>query len=194
MTELDVVNMALVYLGQSQLSAIEYKGATEPAPCARLFYNQAVKSVLRRHRWNFSLMSVVVCSDVVNGFYRVIVPDDCSRVTGMFCGCVRIDDFSFEGGYVVCQQKPDRMEYISNELDVDGWDALFVDCVALRLAGYLANAVCQSPELENRMLQRLEQLDIPHAMTADARESGYGNRSNIIHCLKHSLLLGVRHG
>ena len=63
---------------------------------------------------------------------------------------------------------------------------------ALDLAAKLAGPVCQSPNLESAMIQKLNQVEFPDAITQDAREVLSAENNPTMKNLSKSLLLRAR--
>ena len=98
----------------------------------------------------------------------------------------------FEKMYDDTAEKVDEIEYVDGDVDIDFWDPLFTECVALDLAAKLAGPVCQSPNLESAMIQKLNQVEFPDAITQDAREVLSAENNPTMKNLSKSLLLRAR--
>lgn len=196
MTELDVVNMALAKLGQPVLEKDDYKGQqVKPARSCRLFFPQARESMLRRHPWSFALRrdtstGVCRCGDR----FEHGLPDDCLRVVELrLAGERKIDRFEIIGRELVCDHPCVVILYVEKEPDFDSWDSLFTECVVLKLASLLAGTLCQNPSLETDLLQKLEQVQFPKAITSDSQEVGSNeNPRGGLGDLSKSMLLRAR--
>lgn len=193
MKEVDVVNMALLLLGQPRVTDEQYKSqASEPSVSGKMFFPLAVKKMLRKHPWSFALRRERVCSCPHGGDFRADLPDSCVRLMFPYAGGYQVSVFSIRGREIVSPEKVDEIEYVDGDVDIDCWDPMFVECVALDLAAKLAGPVCQSPNLEAAMIQKLNQVEFPDAVTQDAREVCSAENNPTMRNLSKSLLLRAR--
>ena len=193
MKELDIINMALIRIGQPMLTTSDYTGETSPAPEARLFFPQAVETVLRRYPWAFALRSSKL--NPIKGednTYKSTLPDGWANITKAYSHGFSVEDFNISEGRIICDAPVDKIEGTIYPEDFDLCDPLFVDCVSLRLASYLAGAICQSPDMAANLMQEYNQLAFPQATTADAKDSRERGNSRIISDISHSILLRSR--
>lgn len=173
MTELDIVNMALAKLGQPLLSDGVYKAASgQPAQACALFFRQAATTLLRRHPWSFAIDLFQSKGEQDGmGHWLHVMPEECNRVLSvMEPGGVKVEHYSIAGRRIVCAREAVWVSFVHREPPLAFWDGLFTECVVLRLAAYLAGAICQNPGLENQLISELEQVVFPRAITADSRE------------------------
>lgn len=195
MTEVDVINMALAKLGQPQLTPKVYaEQLNQPAQACKLFFGQARDSLLRRHNWSFAMELFQSKGEQDGtGKWQHHIPVESNRiVTVMEPGGSKIEHYTIAGRRIICGHANIWVAFVMKEPAMEFWDALFTECVVVRLAAYLAGSICQNPSLENQLVQQLEQTIFPRAITADAREV-LSNENHVgVKNLMSSLLLQAR--
>lgn len=163
----DIVNMALDYLGQSSIASLDERAPN--AARARRMWAGARDSVLRAHIWKCAQKRVSLArlaARPVFGFaYRYQLPHDFLRLV------VTEPDarFSVEGDKIMADTPNLAIAYVARVEDASLFDAALKDCLALKLASMMAFGVSASTALsesmENRYKERLRE-----ARSVDARE------------------------
>lgn len=193
MTELDIVNMALLRLGQPKVTAEEY-AAQESEPCisAKFFYPLAVQKILAKHPWNFAVRKETTAAAQFGPGWRLSLPDNCLRLLYAYAQGYEVERYSVRSRDLLAPAPVDLIEYIASDPDMDTWPPLFVECVTLDLAAKLAGPICQSADLEQLMIRKLNEIEFPEAITKDAHEAGSGENNPTLRNLSKSLLLRSR--
>lgn len=79
------------------------------------------------------------------------------------------------------------IEYVSRIEEPDRYDPLFISAVVTLLASRMARAITGSEQLEQSLLQRYEQVDLPTARTADGHDSRSAENHPLEELLESSL-------
>jgi hypothetical protein len=175
--KLDIVNLALMRIGESPIQSME-EGST-PALAANRVYDISRRAVLRDYDWNFAikLLNLPVVKDDEPGdrlSYSCTLPSDCLRVVevlpsgdvgplferdavGLPPGVVphspfRTEWFRVYGGKIYTHLRHPLVKYVRDEENVDLFDSKFIEAFSYKLAGELAMAVRQSETLLTSML------------------------------------------
>ncbi|MDL2272232.1 hypothetical protein LJC23_04280 [Desulfovibrio sp. OttesenSCG-928-I05] len=166
-SQVDIVNMALDYLGQASITSMDERSPN--AARARRMWGGARDSVLRSHIWKCAQKRVRLArlaSRPLFGFsFQFQLPPDFLRLVGLSPD-VR---FSLEGDRIMADAEELSMAYVARVEDAALFDAGLRDCIALKLAAMMAYAVtastAHSQSLEEQYKTRLRE-----ARGTDARE------------------------
>jgi hypothetical protein len=175
--KLDIVNLALMRLGESPIQSMD-EGST-PARSAAALYDLSRRAVLRDYDWSFAIKIEhvpVTRSDEPGDklSYSGVLPADCLRVVevlpyegvgpfvvedavGVPPGLIgsspfRSEFFRVYNGKIYTHLRKPIVKYVRDEEDVDLFDSKFIEAFSYKLAGELAMAVRQSETLMASML------------------------------------------
>jgi hypothetical protein len=136
-SETDVINAALVKIGEKRITSQGYATPTnERERVANEHYERLRDGELRKNRWNFSIKWLALSADETepdNPYYEVryAVPADCLRVIELY----ETTDFKVESGYIICNESDGiTLRYVRRVTVVNDFDALFYDALAARIA------------------------------------------------------------
>lgn len=134
-TKLEIINLALIALGEAKITAVT--DDRKAADHANLVYDQARQSVLRSANWNFAIrrvsLSTASTEPAWGSISRYPLPADCLRVLRLQYG----DDWSVEGRTLLTGGTP-NISYIADIEDPDLFDSLFTEAFRYRIAAELA--------------------------------------------------------
>jgi len=176
-TTTEVCNLALSEIGAKLLTDFDTDTSEEARAC-RLHYAQTRDALLRRHQWNFAQTRVdlVEADDAPISDWDTAweLPADCVRVISLPSDSPYKphQEFAVEGRLVLVRDLTEvTLLYISNAVPIADWDPLFVDALALALAGKLAKSIAHDVAMAQATAAAFTQLALPAAFTADARET-----------------------
>lgn len=214
MTNLDICNQALSFLGDRDIAALDTPGDPLSALCAQ-FYPQARQEALAAHRWTFAKKTAVLTEDdtvTVFGFtYAHTLPSDLLRfmrivpgtdildadgnVTDTTYSDTHVDEFKIVGNHVWSHHAKVAAEYIRDmdqAADPALWTPHFRTAVARLLAARIAGQITNEPGIVDRHLRAYETVDLPNAQFYDAVQDNSGENSNHEDRLAGSRLLQAR--
>lgn len=141
LTQLDIINTALVSLGAEPVQSLAENSAH--ARAAKAFWNLALLATLRAHPWNFAISRKVLAPQATApafGFgYSFQLPADWLRTLS-----ADVDSYKQEGSTILCDQMTVNLRYVRLVDDPARFDALFGDALAAHLACKLAIPLTQS--------------------------------------------------
>lgn len=197
-TTTDVCNLALARLGARRIADYAADTSTEAKSC-RLHFEQVRDGLLRRHQWDFATLSVALIKleDAPLSEYAAAwqLPEDCERVIRISSGepYHPVTCFARRGRQLLTADLAAcELIYVSNAVEIDEWDSLFIEAVALKLAARIAGDVTQNPTLAAECNSELEAMALPTAQTADAREANSGEGFGIVDLVRNSALANSR--
>lgn len=176
--EVDIVNMALDHLGQSQISSISPATTNAEKICAR-HYDAVRQELLREWNWNFAYTlgvasldnGVTIPFDYDNAY---LLPNDCLRFISMEGEneISRIMTYQISGRHIYyngSDASSINVRYVKDVTDVSLWDALFRNIMALKLALKVAYAFTKSKSDVER-INSLLSLELQGAISIDGQE------------------------
>ena len=189
-SDVTICNLALTRLGHSTITSLDQ--ITKGATLCNLHYPICRDAVLRAHTWNFAIRRASLASDATATVpfeytYRFPLPDDCLKVIrtsceadgGVSAGAVYgwpglvgggvAPSYRIEGKAIMTNDSTMLIEYIARIVDVAQFDALFVDCLASRIAAEIATALTDNASMASGMLDVYRQ-KISEARSVDAQE------------------------
>lgn len=140
-TQLDIINTALVSLGSEPIQALTE--ATAQARAAKAFWPLALVSTLRAHPWNFAVARKILAPEATTPAfdfgYSFQLPSDWIRTIS-----ADADTYKQEGTTILCDQTKLNLRYIRLIDDPARFDSLFADALAAHLAFKLAVPLTQT--------------------------------------------------
>lgn len=162
--------MALTRCGAASITSLD--DANDKARLCVEHYEPTVLAMLRRHPWNFAVKRVQLAEDSdepVNEWdHQFILPSDpfCVRVLQVNDGR---DDYVIEGRKLLTDVETVYLRYVARVNEAE-FDPLFVEALAMQLAGKFAYRLQVSETLRGAILQELQQISMPDARSSDALE------------------------
>ena len=181
-SETDICNLALLRIGHSRINALNE--GTKAADLCSLLYPMRRDTMLRDHNWNFAVKrsTLALSSAAPNHEFgqKFALPADCLKVVRTdldgFGGEIvstypytSAAPYRIEGGFLVCNESSVKIEYVAKITDPAMFDALFVDCLAQRLAAELAMPLADNSSLAKNMWD-IFAMKIREARSVDAQE------------------------
>ena len=170
-TETDIVNRALVMIGQEPV--LNLTGDSRAVRFANLVLPQARDELLRSHPWKFATRRVGLAASSAppawGAVYSYPLPADCLRVLGV----QNTQDAGWrrEGDAILTDlTAPLNIIYIASVTDANDWNANFVSCMTARLAMDFATGIAQSGSMRQQFGEELRRL-IREARSMDAMEA-----------------------
>jgi hypothetical protein len=170
--KLDIINLALMRIGESPIQSLE-EGST-PANSAKALYDMSRRAVLRDFDWSFAMktssLPLLANEDEEAGVYVCSVPADCLRVVQVLrryeanfargtAGFYTSNEwFRVQGNKLYVRTPVPYVRYVRDEENTNLFDAKFVEALSYKLAGELAMPVRQSESLMASMLNAYQGL------------------------------------
>lgn len=148
LTYTDIANMAIDWCGGAlSIASIDDKQNPDAIVCARNL-PQAIQTELDKYEWAFAQREAVAVKDEteafqIPGYVCYELPKDFSRISNYLWDeqyHVRVSEYQYGHTYMVRQNRLytkypiETIPYISNNVPIAEWPALFADVVALNLA------------------------------------------------------------
>jgi hypothetical protein len=186
-TDLYIWKLALLRIGNTNLPTAETDTTPEAIACSTL-YVHALNNVLEEGEWPFATKRADLVEKLetrVGWDFVYEYPGDCVRFlggtdyTGKFIALENQDTFFIEGALdgsglvIVSNTELLNGLYISNNMDIVVWPAMFVDAVAMKLAAELALAIKKDPKLAELLNAKYEQI-VAGALAAQFEQSNPG--------------------
>lgn len=176
-SETEVVNLALVKLGQPQIADLA-DGSAEAVQIAAIWAT-CRDATLRCHPWNFAIRRAAIPAEATApswGFdRRYILPNDpwCLRALELQDegrGRVLDAEWVVEGRDILTNLgSPIYLRFVARVTEVELWDPLFIEALSDRLASDLAEPIIKSSEAQERFMRRYEKR-VAEARSMDGME------------------------
>ena len=171
----EIANLALSHVGEEAIMDL----TDENNAVARLVttvFIPTIKEVGRDHEWNClrarANIPQVLPVPAFGYDFAYQLPVNCLRVLRLNGRDIqeRTDLYDIEGRRLLTNATVAKIQYIEYTSDTTVYDALFIECVALRLAGKLATIIRQDEALGNQLKQEYLQVALPRARKVDGNE------------------------
>lgn len=168
-SSIEICNDALVMLSQEPVMALD--DTTKASRLCKQRYESVRDALLRSYPWNFAMKREVLVQEATPpafGFtFRYTLPTDCVRV-------VDINNRQFtwqvEGRSVLTNENYAHLRYIRKVEDANEMDAMFRECLVLKLAADMAISLTSNIDLRS-IYEQLFDNKIRLAYNASAIES-----------------------
>jgi hypothetical protein len=169
----DICNQALGRLGAETITGLD--DASPSARFCNVYYTQTRDEVLRAHPWNFAIKRQTLTSSGAadSGWsYKYTIPNDCLRVLQLngFEDYEARDKFGIEARYLVTDEDTANIKYIARIEDVNLYDPVFIEALAVKLASKLATCLSGSRNAGADFLSEYERITGPSARRLNAFE------------------------
>jgi len=193
MTATDLANLALSHLGAITISDIAAPTNKEGRAMA-LHWPRARAEALQSRRWTCAIKR----EDLALSGDQPLQIDGFSKAFDLPCDCLRIleingtDSTRWEGSFLIesrailTNEETVRLRFIFDNTDLDTWDPLLIDAVALLLAAKAARSLTGSEAVEQTLRQQYERLAVPKASLADGQQEGSGENSPLLRLISQS--------
>lgn len=163
LTQIGVMNMALDYLRQQNITAV----TDDTAEAKWLGRNYAVvrDGLLRAHPWNFAIKRASIAADATNpsfGWdYAYTPPSDWLKILPLTYLGQRNGQpipYEMEGNKILTNwEAPLLVRYVARVTDEGAWDVLFADALAVTLAYRMAHWMTGKQSLMQALGAQLQQ-------------------------------------
>ena len=173
-SQVDVANLALLKLGSNTI--LTFDDDSVHAKAAKLLYPRIVDTVLRAHRWRFSIrqatLPALAGSPTWRYTYRYALPADpfCLKVVRTSTDDDRGDSWEIQGREIYTNRATLTIEYVARITDPQQWDALFLEALTERLAAELAIPITNTVSFRDGLLKSYL-LKVQEARTHDGFEA-----------------------
>ena len=149
LTYTDIANMAIDWCGGPlSISDINDKNNPDAIVCARNL-PQAIRSEFEKYEWAIAQRIAVAIEEqnpkyAIDGYFCYVLPDDFLRLSlyllEQYIPPAARSEYVLGHSFMIRQNKLytkfpiKKFPYITHEVDISEWPALFADCVALNLA------------------------------------------------------------
>lgn len=173
-SQVDVANLALIKLGDVQITTFDDDSAH--ARVVKLLYPRVIDSVLRDHRWRFSIKQAALArlagAPTWRYQFRYQLPTDpyalrIIRVSTEDPAIGNNTPWEIQGREILTNADSVNVEYVARITDPQQWDVQFLDAVVERLASELAMPITNTPTVRGQLLQA-------YVMKVDAAKASDG--------------------
>jgi len=190
MTEVDILNQALGYLGEARVQSLTQ--ASNSAKVGSDAMRSSVEEVLEIHDWNSALerqtLSRLSQENKFGPKYSYQLPNDFMNLTTFNDG---VAEYRIEGKRIVTDETEVEIVYVAYPTDFSVLDASLVRAIASNLAFNISINVTGEIGTQGRMLELHERF-LARARTKDARESSRESQSLYEEFMRDSPMLKVR--
>ena len=165
-SKVEIANIALMHVGDNVITS--FSDGTVAANAINTVYEVTRDAVLRDHTWNFAIKQATPSLDAVTPIYgfnhRFDLPTDLIRL-------IEIEDnpkYKIESRFILTDSNPINIRYIYKNETVTEYDSMFVQALAVRLAGTIAERLTQSSTLAEELIN-LYRLHLKDAKSVDAQ-------------------------
>ena len=165
-SKVEIANLALMHVGDNTITS--FSDGTAAANTINTVYETVRDSVLRDHTCNFAIKQATPSLDAtapIYGFnHRFDMPTDLIRL-------IELEDnprYKIEGRFILTDSNPINIKYVYKNETVTEYDSMFVQALAVRLAGTIAERLTQSSTLAEELIG-LYRLHLKDAKSVDAQ-------------------------
>lgn len=157
MTEVEIVNKALLKLGQEIISSFEEKN--ERAKIANEIFENQRDILLAGHRWAFAVKRVAINEEETAPDFewskKYALPTDFLRLTEIYNADFReTDNYEIEGEYILCNyESPLKIKYIARIEKAEAFAPYFCEALACKLAFEFCERLKQDPSRKQTLMQ-----------------------------------------
>ena len=156
LSEVDIVNHALVELGAQTISSLS--ASAPQAVASNAIYNHTRRELLRKSAWNFALVKIELGQStdvpIFDYQYKYALPSDCLRVWKVYGD----SDFKVVGGYIESNLSSCKLEYVKDETDPNRWDSLFTQLMMASIKAKLTYNLTKSTSAKAEAYNELARL------------------------------------
>lgn len=180
MTQTDICNTALSYIGQGMIASLDANN--ESARQCRLHYDNTRKLLLRQYEWSFARRHepLAVLDADVNGYkYVYLYPEKCLKMIAILDDHNRFDAFRQKEyevfnldnntKVIASNVKLAYIDYIYDVTDCDIFDSLFTEAFTRKLASNLAVPLLGNESTADRQY-KMYQAALEEAKSLTAKE------------------------
>jgi len=201
MTKTEITNIALGLIGARRINNFDTDHTVE-ARAARAHFDPTLGGLLRRHHWNFATKRIPYTQeddaipDTSTSEYPLAypIPSDFVRLLRLATSDPHnpVRHFSIEGHTLYTRATAFDLVYITTDC-LDQLDHSFTEALTHALASKIIGDIAQTPEARRELMAQLEQIKMPLATNADARETHSAENFGPSHLAAMSPLVNARY-
>lgn len=173
-TKTEIANLANRHLKNDTVLNIDPPDDSKAAASMAAFYDQARRSVLEDHPWNFASKRITITAEVEEPEFEYTkkyqLPPDFIRVNRI--GEKWDDpelDYEIEDGYILCDvESPLKLVYVYNLTDVAKFSPKFITAFSYKLAQFTAHDITGNPAVIAAMSAEYDK-EIAQAASVDGQ-------------------------
>ena len=150
--KLEILNRALMEVGSPIVESLDDDGTSFQSALSA--WGMSLRSLLRRHEWNFSTKRAEISADAAPPSFefgsKFQLPEDFVRLSDIY----RFIDFPYriEDGYILTESSGTLpLVYVYNNQDASSFDDLFRETLAIGIARNISYQVVQSRSLREEL-------------------------------------------
>ncbi|MCK5608530.1 hypothetical protein KAR91_42000 [Candidatus Pacearchaeota archaeon] len=173
-SEVQICNLALLKFGNITINSLEDN--TSQAQACKELYPLMRDELMSLHEWNFALARADISSELkaTPAFqydFAYQLPGDCLRVIELYGTGAK---WAREGNeFLTNQEEAIFIRYVKKVTTTGDFSQVFVNALAVRLAGELVAKIKEDKNMRLELLNELERVILPEAFRINAIE---GNR------------------
>ena len=153
MTSIDICNIALSYLGEDKINALDEDGTNPESLCFQ-FFDFCLENLLRRHDWSFASQRVELAqassTPLFGWLYEYPFPVNCLLVREVYLDA----DYEVEQRNILTDQNGDvQIRYTKKVTDMTELDSNFIKALAHYLASEIGLALTGKPHWVQAQMQ-----------------------------------------
>ena len=158
MTDLDVVNKALILIGVEPIGSL--LDHSKVARVMNALLPDTKRVVLNEFPWTFALRIVPLKAKTgvtVDGYqYTFQYPSDALNIQRVYddSGYRGVAEYRVVNGTIAAHISSGTLEYVAYVDDINEWQTQVVECLVNRLASDAASSLSGNPQLANSLLQK----------------------------------------
>ncbi len=154
----EICNLGLAKIGEDTILNLSENSRAGRA--CNLIYEPMRRALLRAHNWNFSIKRVELAIKVGipdYGFgFQFQLPADFLKLVGTSWDEYLNVKFKVEGKTIVTDESTFSITYVTDFVDANGFDSLFSEALATRIAAELAIILVNNADLKIVMMNEYD--------------------------------------
>ena len=157
MTDIEIINKALLKLGQETITALT--DGNERAKIASTIYNSVRDELMGSYRWSFAMKRASINADATEPAFewtkRYALPEDFLRLIEICNADYReTDNYEIEGAYILCNYaSPLQIKYLAKITTSSIFPAYFCEALACKLAFEFCERLKQDQSRKQTLMQ-----------------------------------------
>lgn len=157
MSEVDIVNKALLKLGQETI--VNLSDDNERAKIGSIIFDSVKDTLLCAHRWAFAMKRTSVEAEETAPAFgwnkKYALPEDFLRLSEIYNADDReTDNYEIEGSFILCNYaSPLKIKYLAKVNNVDTFPPYFCEALACKLAFEFCEKLKQDQARKQTLMQ-----------------------------------------
>jgi hypothetical protein len=169
MTKIDIYNAALQRIGAKAITSLD--SDTKEGNLCRRYYDNAVRTILRLHPWNFATKRLAL---PLNGTAPAFGYAKAYDLPPDYVSMISLEDptdqYTIESGQLLTNADNGNCRYICYPENTLTYPNDVCRCIILQLASDMAMNLSNSSGISDRLLNELEQIALPRERQANTYE------------------------